>query len=97
MVEIGGSDDGSLSISTVRFGDMIYAVLEVGVRHLREELSPLGHIFHSLHFCGFQIGIACLEREPVDVADSTVKLTVSGSHCLAGVVQPHAYSTDFRG
>ena len=31
MVEIGGSNNCGLSISAVRFGDMIYAVLEVCV------------------------------------------------------------------
>ena len=90
MVEIGRPDDGGFSVCAVRFSYMIDAILEVGVRHLGEELSPLGHIFHCLHFCWFQIGITCLECESVNVADGTIELAISGSHCLARVVQPHA-------
>ena len=89
VVEIGGSDDGGLSIGSVGFRDVVYAVLEVGVRQLGEELPPLGHIFHGLHFCRFKIRVAGLEGKAVDVAYSAVELAVSRPYGLAGIVQTH--------
>ena len=89
VVEIGGSDDGGLSIDSVGFRDVVHAVLEVGVRQLGEELPPLSHIFHGLHFCRFKIRVAGLEGKAVDVAYSAVELAVSRPYGLAGIVQTH--------
>ena len=82
-VKICGTDDSCLSVRSVRLCDVIYTVLEIYIRHLCEELTPLRHIFHGLHFCGLQIGVAGLKCEAVDIADRSVELPVTGSDGFA--------------
>lgn len=56
-----------------------------------------GPCIRPSHLCRLQPWVAGLDREPVDVADGTVELAVTGAHGLARIVEPHAYGSDFSG
>ena len=75
MIEICSADDGSLAVGSVRLGDMIHTIFEIGVGDLSKEAAPLCHVFHSLQLRRFQIGVTGLVCQTIDIADSTVKLS----------------------
>ena len=83
VVKICGTDEGCLSINSVRLCDVIHSVVEVCIGQLGVELAPLHHIFHGLHFCRFQMRVAGFVGKPVDIADGSVELSVPGANSLA--------------